>query len=641
MRSALFAFATAIVAATPLMADPSPGPQPYPMPAAIAAPRDVAYPGLLRLEVDASDTQRRILQVRQTLPVARSGRLTLLYPEWIPGKHYNFGTIDKLAGLVIKANGKVIPWQRDPIDAFAFNLEAPQGVSELQIEFQFLSPTAPNQGRVVVTPEMLNLQWAMVALYPAGYYARRILVEPSVKLPTGWNYGVALETASREGDLARFKPVDLETLLDSPMFAGRYFKQYDLDPGAKYPVRMNVVADTPDELEADAKTLEKHRALVHQADKLFGVRNFDRYDFLVAISDRLGDIGIEHHRSSENGVATGYFKAFDKAVGDRGLLPHEYVHSWNGKYRRPADLWTPNFDTPMRGSLLWVYEGLTSYWGDVLGARAGMSSKQESLESLAFTAAQYDAQSGRSWRQLEDTTFDPLIARRQPQPWRSYQRAEDYYQEGLLIWLDADTLIREKSGGRKSLDDFARLFFAGKDGQWTVSPYTFEDVVAGLNAVQPYDWAGFLTARVRDVAPKAPLDGLTRGGWRLAYSDTPTDYGKALEGLSRSTGLTYSLGLSINRDADVTGVLWEGPAFNAGITVSTKILAVNGIAYSADRLKDAITAGKSGKPIQLLLRNGDHFRSVSIPYTGGLRYPRLERIEGTPDLLGKIFEARK
>jgi len=441
--------------------------------------------------------------------------------------------------------------------------------------------------------------------------------------------------------VARFKPVDLETLIDSPMFAGLYFKQYDLDPGAKYPVRMNVVADTADELEPDAKTLEKHRALIHQADKLFGVRNFDRYDFLIAISDRLGDIGIEHHRSSENGVATGYFKEFDKAVGDRGLLPHEYVHSWNGKYRRPADLWTPNFGTPMGGSLLWVYEGLTSYWGDVLGGRSGMSSKQESLESLAFTAAQYAAQSGRSWRRLEDTTFDPLIARRQPQPWRSYQRAEDYYQEGLLIWLDADTLIREKSGGRKSLDDVARLFFAGTDGQWTVDTYVFEDVVAGLNAVQPYDWAGFLTARVRDIAPKAPLDGLTRGGWKLAYSDSLTDYGKAVEGLSRSTGLTYSLGLSINRDADVTNVLWDGPAFKAGITVSTKILAVNGIAYSADRIKGAITAATSGKPIELLIRNGDHFRTVTMNYTGGLRYPRLERIEGTPDLLGRIFEARK
>ena len=641
MKSTLLAFTSALTICTPLAAEPSDGPQPYPMPPAIAAPRDVAWPGVIRLEVDASDTARRIFQVKQTLPGVKTGRLTLLYPEWLPGKHYDFGSIDKLAGLVVRGNDKVLAWVRDPVNVFAFHVDVPQGVSELKIEFQFVSPTAANQGRVVVTPEMLNLQWGMVALYPAGYYTRRSMVEPSVKLPAGWNYGVALDTASRDGDIARFKPITLETLVDSPMVAGRYFKQYDLDPGAKYPVRMNVIADTPAELAADAKTLDKHKALIQQADKLFGVRNFDRYDFLVAITDRLGDIGLEHHRSSENGVATGYFTEFDQAIGDRGLLPHEYVHSWNGKYRRPAELWTPSFNVPMRGSLLWVYEGLTSYWGDVLGARSGMSSKQESLESLALTAAQYENQTGRRWRQLEDTTFDPILARRLPQPWRGYQRSEDYYQEGLLIWLDADTLIREKSGGRKSLDDFGRQFFAGKDGQYVVSPYTFDDVVTALNAVQPHDWATFLTARVKDVAPSAPLDSLARTGWKLVYTDTPTAYVKAVEGVSKSTGLTYSLGLSLSRDADVTGVLWEGPAFNAGITVSTKVLAVNGFAFSTERLKAAITEGKTGKPIELLVRNGDHFRTVSIPYAGGLRYPKLERIDGTPDMLSRIFEARK
>ena len=641
MKSILTALAATLAVATPVAAEPSEGPQPYSMPPAIAPPRDVAWPGVIRLEVDASDTVRRILQVRQTLPGVKPGRLTLLYPEWLPGKHYNFGSIDKLAGLVVRGNGQVLPWTRDPVDVFAFHVDVPQGVGELKIEFQFLSPTALNQGRVVVTPEMLNLQWGMVALYPAGYFTRRIMVDASVKLPAGWGYGVALDTASRDGDVARFKPVSLETLVDSPMFAGRYYRQYDLDPGGKSPVRLNVVADTPDELEADPKVLEKHRNLIHQADKLFGVRHFDRYDFLLAITDRLGDIGLEHHRSSENGVETGYFTSFDKAVGDRGLLPHEYSHSWNGKFRRPADLWTPNYNVPMRGSLLWVYEGQAQYWGNVLGGRSAMSSKEESLEALAATAATYENQVGRRWRQLADTTLDPVIARRQPLPWRSYQRAEDYYQEGQLIWLDADTLIREKSGGKRSLDDFARSFFGGKDGDFVVSPYTFDDVVVALNAVQPYDWATFLKTRVLDVAPKAPLDGLARGGWKLVYADTPTAWNKAIESASKSTGLTYSLGLSLNRDAEVTGVLWEGPAFNAGITVSTKILAVNGIAYSADRLKAAITDGKSGKPIELLMKNGDYFRTVSINYTGGLRYPKLERIEGTPDLLSKIYEARK
>ncbi len=629
------------LAGGPLAAEPSDGPQPYPMPPAVAAPRDVAYLGVIRLEVDATDTARRIFSVKQTLPVAQAGKMTLLYPQWIPGNHAPRGPIEKLGGLVIRANGQVIPWMRDAVEVYAFHIDVPQGVGELQIAFQFLSPTAANQGRVVMTPEMLNLQWASVVLYPAGHYARQIMVEPSVRLPVGWGYGVALDTASRDGDLARFRPVTLETLVDSPVFAGRHYKQVDLDPGARLPVRLNVVADTADELEIDPRILDKHRNLIRQADRLFGVRHFDRYDFLLAISDRLGGIGVEHHRSSENGVGTGYFTAFDKAVDDRDLLAHEYTHSWNGKFRRPADLWTPNYNVPMRGSLLWLYEGQTTYWGNALGARSGMLSRDEGLEALAATAATYENQIGRRWRQLEDTTLDPVVARRQPQPWRTYQRSEDYYQEGQLIWLDADTLIREKSAGKRSLDDFARTFFGGKDGDWTVSPYAFDDVVAALNAVQPHDWATFLTTRIKAVAPKAPLDGLTRGGWKLVYAETPTAYLKAVEAATKLTSLTYSLGLTLNRDAEVTSVLWDGPAFNAGITVSTKLLAVNGIAYDAERLKTAITSAKTGKSLELLLKNGDHFRTVTIPYRGGLRYPRLERIEGTPDLLSRIYEARK
>lgn len=640
MKSTLIALAAILAVAAPAVAQPSPGPQPYPMPPPIPAPRDIAYPGTLRLDVDATDTARRIFRVKETVPVAHAGRMTLVYPQWIPGNHAPRGPIEKLGGLVIRAGGKVLPWVRDTVEVYAFHVDVPQGVSELQVEFQFLSPTAPNQGRVVMTPEMLNLQWASVALYPAGYYTRRIQVEASVKLPPGWGYGVALDTEARDGDVARFKPVSLETLVDSPMFAGRHYRQFDLDPGAKLPIRLNVVADTADQLEVDAKVLEKHRNLVRQADKLFGARHYDRYDFLLAISDRLGGIGVEHHRSSENGVGTGYFTEFDKAIGDRDLLPHEYTHSWNGKFRRPAELWTPSFNVPMRGQLLWVYEGQTQYWGYVLGSRSGMLSKDEGLEALAATAAAFENQVGRRWRQLEDTTEDPVIARRQPQPWRSYQRSEDYYSEGQLIWLDADTLIREKSAGKRSLDDFAKAFFGGVAGDYAVKPYTFDDVVAALNAVQPYDWASFLTTRVKQVAPAAPLDGLTRGGWKLAYGETPTAYSKATETENKVTDLTFSLGVVLNRDGDVTGVLWDSPAFNAGITVSSKLLAVNGIAYDPDRLKAAITEGKAGQPIQLLVKNGDHFQTLAIAYRGGLRYPRLERIEGTPDLLSRIYEKR-
>lgn len=640
MKSALLAAAAILAAATPAAAQLSEGPQPAPMPPAIPAPRDVAYPGTIRLEVDLTDTARRIWRVKETIPVAQAGPLTLLYPQWLPGKHAPRGAIDKLAGLVIKADGKVVPWVRDTVDVYAFHLTVPAGVREITAEFQFLTPTAPNQGRVMVTPEMLNLQWEAVALYPAGHFTRRVVVEPRIKLPAGWGYGIALDTVSREADSVRFKPVDFETLVDSPMFAGRYFRQIDLDPGAKFPVRLNVVGDTAGELEVSASVVEKHKNLIRQADKLFGSRPFDRYEFLLAISDRLGSIGLEHHRSSENQVEPGYFTEFDKAVTDRNLLPHEYSHSWDGKYRRPAELWTPNYNVPMRGQLLWVYEGQDQYWGYVLGGRSGMFSKDESLEALAATAATFENRIGRRWRQMEDTGQDPVMSARRPQPWVSWQRSEDYYSEGQLIWLDADTLIRERSGGKRSLDDFARAFFGGKDGDRTVRPYTFDDVVAALNAVEPYDWAEFLKVRVKDVAVKPPLDGITRGGWKLVYTETPTGFFKAGETANKQTNLTYSLGVVLNREGEVTNVLWDSPAFEAGLTVSTRILAVDGIAYDAERLKTAITAAKDGRPISLLVKNGDHFQTIAITYKGGLRYPRLERIAGTPDLLSEIYRAK-
>jgi predicted metalloprotease with PDZ domain len=638
-RTALIA--ALLASAAPALAQPSPGPQPVTAQPAAPEPRDVAYPGVIRLHVDTTDLDRRIFRVTQTIPVAKAGPMVLQYPQWLPGNHAPRGPIEKVGGLTIRAGGKVIAWQRDPMDVYSFLIDVPQGVAELEVQFQFLTPTATNQGRVVVTPEMLNLQWNAVVLYPAGHYTRRIMVEPTVKLPAGWDYALALDTASRDGQTVRFKPVTLETLVDSPMFAGRYFKQVDLDPGAKQPVRLNIVADDPEELDAKPEHIDKHKALVRQADKLFGARPFDRYDFLLAVSSRLGGIGLEHHRSSENQVEPGYFLDWDKAVGDRNLLPHEYTHSWDGKFRRPADLWTPTYNVRMRGSLLWVYEGQDQYWGYVLGARSGMMSKEETLEALASTAAAYEYRVGRQWRQMEDTTWDPVINSRRPQPWVSWQRSEDYYSEGQLIWLDADTLIRERSGGKRSLDDFAKAFFGGQNGDFTPKTYTFEDVVAGLNAVEPYDWTSFLTTRVRDVAPKPPLDGVTRGGYRLAYTDKPTGFWKAIETEQKHTNLMYSLGVIVSREGDLTQVQWDSPAFNAGLAVAQKILAVNGFAYDADGLKKAVTQAKTGKPIELVMKSGDHVRTVSIEYRGGLRYPRLERVDGTPDLLSAILAPRK
>ena len=354
---------------------------------------------------------------------------------------------------------------RDPVDVFAFHVDVPAGATTLDVNFQFASPVDNNEGRMVMTPDMLNLQWNAVVLYPAGYFARQIMVEPSVRLPEGWEFATALETAASNGGVTTFKPVPLDTLVDSPMFAGRYFKRLDLDPGGPAPVHLNIVADRAELLEVKPEQLEAHRALVQQAYKLYGSHHYDHYDFLLALTDHMGGIGLEHHQSSENGTVPTYFTEWDKNADTRDLLPHEYTHSWNGKFRRPADLWTPNFNVPMRDSLLWVYEGQTQYWGFVLAARSGLLTKQQTLDAIAATAALYDHRVGREWRALQDTTNDPITAMRRPLPWRSWERSEDYYSEGQLMWLDADTLIREKSGGKRSLDDFARTLFRRQQRQ--------------------------------------------------------------------------------------------------------------------------------------------------------------------------------
>ena len=611
--------------------------------AAADPPADVAYPGTLKLQVDATDLDHRIFRVREEIPVA-AGPLTLFYPQWLPGNHAPRGPIDKLAGLTFTADGKPVAWTRDSTDVYALHLDVPQGATTLVASFEFLSPQDAGQGRIVMTPEMLNLQWNTVALYPAGHYASRITIAPSVKLPAGWQYGTALETtgdAAVDGSVS-FKPVSFETLVDSPMFAGRHFKRVDLDPGAKVPVRLNIVADEAKDLEIKPEQLKPHLALVQQASKLYGSHHYDHYDFLLALTDKISSIGLEHHRSSENGVNPSYFTAWDKMASERGLLPHEYTHSWNGKFRRPADLATPNFNVPMGDSLLWVYEGQTQYWGYVLAARSGLWSADQTRDALALVAARYaDNRPGFAWRTVQDTTNDPVAAGRRPLAYRNYQMSEDYYAAGQLIWLAVDAKLRELSRDRHSLDDFARGFFGVDNTSWTVNPYTFDDVVKALNAVAPYDWAAFLRSRVDANAP--PLDGLAASGWKLVYSDKPSEYQKNLEAEGKFADYSTSIGLTLStKDAKITDVLWDGPAFKAGIASSVTLIAVSGREYTQERLNDAIAAAANGSaPIELLVKNGDTYRTFRVDYHGGPKYPRLERIAGTPDRLGAILAPRR
>lgn len=606
----------------------------------VYAPVEAPYPGTITLEVDATDLSHRVFNVRERIPV-QAGPLTLLFPKWLPGNHADYGRVEKLAGLVITGNSQRIAWTRDPLDVYAFKLDVPAGVTALDVAFQFLSPTDPAQGRVVMAPAMLNLQWNTVALYPAGYAADRIAFAPSVKLPAGWQAATALETAARTGDVVTYKTVDFTTLVDSPLFAGKHFRSFDLDPGAKVPVRLNVVADAAKFLEAKPEHLAAHKRLVQQAYRLFGAQHYDHYDFLLSLSEQMSGIGLEHHRSSENGLGLKYFTGWDPKVGSSDLLAHEFTHSWNGKFRRGADLLTPHFNTPMQDSLLWVYEGQTQYWGNVLNARAGLRTPEQSRDALALVAAAYtDNRPGLSWRALQDTTNDPIIAQRRPKPYRGWQLSEDYYSGGQLLWLEVDARLRAQSGGKRSLDDFARAFFGVDDGSWAVKPYTFDDVVATLDGIVADDWATFLRDRLDGRKPLT--GGIAASGWRLVYRDTANAFAKAAQSDNGGSDFLYSLGFNVGKDGVIGEVRWDGPAFKAGIGPGMTPVAVDGRAYTAELLEDAIKAAKgNSQPIELLVKDFDRYRTLRLDYHDGLRYPHLERVEGTPDRLTAIFAPRK
>ncbi|WP_312518141.1 peptidase M61 [Massilia sp.] len=630
-----FALALAFPAAAATLAAPVAAPG-----SAVPAVGKAAYPGTIALHVDASNLSQQVFRMRLSMP-ARPGPMTLLYPQWAPGNHGPNIPLTQLAGLKFSAGGKPVEWTRDPVNVYAFHVNVPQGAATLEAEYQFLSPLDTSQGRITMTDDILGVQWQSVALYPAGYDARRITVQPTLTLPKDWQFASALEVEGRTGDEVRFKPHDFDTLVDSPLFAGRHFKRIDLAPGAKVPVMLNVVADNAENLEAKPEQIALHRAMVDQAIKLFGSTHYKHYDFLFAISDEFGGIGREHHQSSENGVKLGYFTEWNRNEAGRELLPHEFVHSWNGKFRRPAGQDVPNFNTPLQNELLWVYEGQTQFWGKVLAARSGLVSQSHARDALAIDAARYDNTQGRDWRAMQDTVNDPIINGRRPIGWGNWQRSEDYYTEGMLIWLDVDTRIRELSGEKRSLEDFARGFFGVENGRVDALYYSFNDVVAALNKVQKFDWAPFLRTRLDGHGPGAPLDGLARAGWKLVYTDTPSDAGRAAEERSKSADFTYSLGFSVRADGGVTGVIWDGVGFRAGLAANTTIVAVNNRVYKGEVLKAAVRDAKDGKgPIELLVKKGNNLRTISLDYKDGLRYPRLERIAGTRDRLEALFKAK-
>lgn len=644
-RSCLIALiaSTTLASAAFAQTDTTPArlaPQALPIVPTVPEPRDVGWTaGTIQLDVDATDTVRRIMKVTETIPVAGEGPLTLLLPEWLPGSHAPRGTIDKLAGLAVTAGGTPVAWHRDPLNVYAFHVAVPPGASSITVSFQYLTPNDSAQGRVVMTDTMVNVQWNSVSLYPAGYYTRRIPIQASLTLPAGWTASTALRGSVTNGTASSkitYDATDYETLVDSPLFAGAYARSIDLG----HDVTLNLIADDPAELLAPADQVALHKRMVQEALALFGARHYDHYDFLVAISDKLGGIGLEHHRSTEIAVAPGYFTKPDQLRG-RYALPHEFVHSWDGKFRRPDLLWTPDFSVPMQNDLLWVYEGQTQFWGYVLDARAGLYTKQQALDNYAAIAARLDNTKGRTWRPMEDTTYDPIISARRPQPWSSWQRSEDYYNEGLMIWLEADAIIRKGTNGAKGLDDFARAFFGTNDGDWGQLLYNRQDVIDTLNGVYAFDWAGFFRDRVDSPTREVTKGGFTLGGYRLVYGETPNSAIQAGEKAAKNVDQSFGIGLVVADSGAVSSVVWDSPAFKAGVTNGAKIIAVNGEEYSADVFRKGIkeTADKT-HPLSLIIKQGTRYRTITLDYSGGIRYPRLEKAGEGETSLDRLLKAR-
>lgn len=596
----------------------------------------------IKLDVDATDAARKVLHARLQIP-AKPGKLTLLYPKWLPGDHSPTGPITDLVGLKMSVAGKPIDWRRDAEDMYAFVVELPAGASSLDVMLDSLSPPGADGSAsgASATAQLADISWSDVVLYPKGPKASELQYAATLRLPAGWQYGSALVPTDGASGVIHFEPVSLETLVDSPVVAGAYFRTVDLSPGGKPPHSLHIVADSAAALEIKPEDSRHFSRLVAEAGELFGARHYRAYHFLLTLSDHVAHFGLEHHESSDNRQGEKYLIDADSLKLKASLLPHEMVHSWNGKYRRPTGLATPDFEQPMLGELLWVYEGLTDYLGQVLTARCGLWTEEDFRQKLALEAARLDRQPGRTWRPLVDTTVAAQLlygARKEGSAWR---RSVDFYPEGDLIWLEADVLIRQQSQGRRSLDDFCQRFYGGPSGPPRVVPYTFDDVVAALNEVAPHDWRQFFQQRVYDVNPRAPLGGIEGGGWRLVYSNTVPDLLKSAESAQKFTDLRFSLGLTITEGGAVQDVIPASPADKAGVGAAMKLVAVNGRRWTADLLRTAVkTARTNSAPIELLVENEDYFKSCKLDYHDGEKYPRLERDSTNPDLLTGILKSR-
>lgn len=595
----------------------------------------------IRVTADLTDAPRKLIHADIEVPVS-PGPVSLTSAKWIPGNHRPSGPIDNFTGLTVRADGKELPWRRDDVNLYTFHIDVPQGISMLDIHVDFLAvpgfTVSSDDGST--SGLQTTMEWEEIALYPAGTPVRQIPVIPAVKLPEGWKLGTALTPTSIDGDTTHFAQTTIEMLIDSPVIAGKYFREIPLAPDVTPKHFLDLAADAPEDLELKPAMIESLSKLVHETGAMYASRHYNSYHFLLGLSDREEGNGLEHHQSSDNRTPERAYSDESLAPLFADLLPHEFTHSWNGKYRRPIGLATPDYATPMQGSLLWVYEGMTQYLGEILAVRSGFLTPEQFREALAYSAANLDVKPGRTWRDLEDTAVSSSILRGSSREWSNWRRGQDYYQEGALIWLDVDTTIRKLTGGKKSLNDFC-AFFLGKGGDTPpeVVPYDFDELVATLNQVAPSDWATFLRDRITSKAPHAPLEGITQSGYELTYTDKPSAYERAIFGRIGAVDASFSVGFTARPDGTISDVLFNSAAFKAGLGPSEKIIAVNGRAFSGAILALALKAAKgTTQPIDLIVENTGYFRTVHVDYHDGEKFPELKRVDNTPDTLSEILK---
>jgi predicted metalloprotease with PDZ domain len=585
----------------------------------------------ISLTVDATKNQQKLLRSHEVIPV-KPGPLTLYYPKWIPGEHSASGPISSVTGLKFEGNGKVIPWVRDTLDVFTFHVTIPEGVSKLDASFDFIEPDGGSSSDVLTV-----LEWNEVVLYPADTPATQQSFEAKLVLPDGWKFGTSLPIHSQSGSQVTFKPISLDLLVDSPVIAGEFYRAIDITPAGE-PIHheLDLVADSEIALNISADNQKQMTNLVAESGKLFGTRHYRDYHFLLTLSDHVAHFGLEHHESNDSRLPERVLISPGSGMALGGLLAHEFAHSWNGKFRRPADLAVPYYEQPEETDLLWGYEGLTDYVGPLLAARSGLWTPDEYHEYLAsITASLGPGRPGRTWRPLQDTaTGEPILGF--PRGWMNWRRGTDYYDEGDLLWLEVATIIHRESKGEKTIDDFCHLFHGGANNGPEVKPYTFDQLVATLNTIAPFDWATFLRTRLDSTTPESPTGGIENAGWKLAYSGEPAK----LSGRRGNQADIYSVGLQLGADGSVNDSIYGGPAFEAGVVSGMKVIGVNGRIYTHDLLEDAIKGSKdSSQSITLLVVNDDYINTATIKYHGGLRYPHLLRDDAKPDYLDELIKA--